>query len=58
MYAEAIAQLKGLVEETTRPKYSASEAAAAPRCCSELASLYRTNGQYTEAVDTYRKAAA
>ena len=41
-----------------RPKYSASEGAARVTLLEELASLYRTNGQYTEAIDTYRKAAA
>ena len=57
-YAEAIAQLKGLVEETSRPKYSASETAARAALLTELASLYRTSAQYTDAVETYRKAAA
>ena len=56
-YTEAITQLKALVDETARPKYSASEGAARATLLEELASLYRTNGQYTEAVDTYRKAA-
>jgi len=57
-YTEAIAQLKGLVEESARPKYSASESQARGTLLEELASLYRTAGQYNEAVDTYRKAAA
>jgi tetratricopeptide (TPR) repeat protein len=57
-YTEAIGLLKGLVEETARPKYSAAESAARGTLLEELASLYRTNGQYTESVDTYRKAAA
>lgn len=57
-YSEAIAQLKTLVEETSRPKYSAAEGQARGTLLEELASLYRTAGQYTEAVDAYRKAAA
>ena len=57
-YVEAIAQLKVLVDETSRPKYSASETAARAALLNELAGLYRTNQQYTEAVDTYRKTAA
>ena len=57
-YTEAIGLLKGLVEETARPKYSAAESAARGTLLEELASLYRTNGQYTESVDAYRKAAA
>jgi tetratricopeptide (TPR) repeat protein len=57
-YTEAISQLKVLVDETSRPKYSASETAARAALLNELASLYRTNSQYTEAIDTYRKAAA
>ncbi len=56
-YAEAIGLLKGLVEETARPKYSAAESAARSQLLEELASLYRTAGQYTESVDAYRKAA-
>ena len=57
-YSEAIGLLKGLVEETTRPKYSAAESAARGQLLEELASLYRSNQQYTESVDAYRKAAA
>ncbi|MEO8596379.1 MAG: tetratricopeptide repeat protein [Candidatus Solibacter sp.] len=57
-YGEAITQLKTLVDETARPKYSASETAARGALLAELASLYRTNAQYTEAVETYRKSAA
>jgi tetratricopeptide (TPR) repeat protein len=57
-YAEAITLLKGLIDETTRPKYSASEGAARGQLLEELASLYRSSGQYTEAVDAYRKATA
>jgi tetratricopeptide (TPR) repeat protein len=57
-YTEAIGILKGLVDETTRPKYSASEAAARGQLLEELGSLYRSNAQYTESVDAYRKASA
>jgi tetratricopeptide (TPR) repeat protein len=57
-YAEAIGMLKGLVDETARPKYSAAESAARGQLLEELASLYRTAGQYTESVDAYRKASA
>jgi tetratricopeptide (TPR) repeat protein len=57
-YTEAIGLLKGLVDETARPKYSAAEAAARGQLLEELASLYRTAGQYTESVDAYRKASA
>ncbi len=57
-YAEAISQLKGLVEETSRPKYSASESAARSQLLEELGGLYRTTGQYTDSIDTFRKAAA
>jgi tetratricopeptide (TPR) repeat protein len=56
-YTEAISLLKGLVEETTRPKYSAAEGAARGQLLEELASLYRTVGQYTESIDAFRKAA-
>ncbi|MGD0775505.1 MAG: tetratricopeptide repeat protein [Candidatus Solibacter sp.] len=57
-YTEAIGILKGLVDETTRPKYSASEGAARGQLLEELGSLYRSNAQYTESVDAYRKASA
>jgi tetratricopeptide (TPR) repeat protein len=57
-YTEAIGLLKGLVDETVRPKYSAAEGAARGQLLEELASLYRSNSQYTESVDAYRKAAA
>ena len=56
-YTEAITQLKALVDETARPKYSAAEGAARGQLLEELASLYRTTGQFNESVDTYRKAA-
>ena len=45
------------MDETARPKYSAAESAARGQLLEELASLYRTAGQYTESVDAYRKAA-
>jgi tetratricopeptide (TPR) repeat protein len=57
-YTEAIGLLKGLVDETVRPKYSAAEGAARGQLLEELASLYRSNAQYTESVDAYRKATA
>lgn len=57
-YPEAITQLKGLVEETNKAKYTAGESAARATLLEELASLYRSSGQFTEAVDTYRKAIA
>jgi tetratricopeptide (TPR) repeat protein len=57
-YTEAIGLLKGLVEETARPKYSAAESAARSQLLEELASLYRTAGQYSESIDAFRKAAA
>jgi tetratricopeptide (TPR) repeat protein len=57
-YTEAITLLKGLVEETSRPKYSAAEGAARGQLLEELASLYRMAGQYTDSVDAYRKASA
>jgi tetratricopeptide (TPR) repeat protein len=55
-YTEAITQLKTLVDETSRPKYSASEGAARGQLLEELASLYRTTAQFNESVDAYRKA--
>ncbi|HEY1496551.1 MAG TPA: tetratricopeptide repeat protein [Candidatus Solibacter sp.] len=57
-YTEAITLLKTLVDETNKAKYSAGESAARATLLEELASLYRSTNQYTEAVDTYRKAAA
>src|SRR5207344_2371274 len=57
-YTEAIGLLKALVDETARPKYSASEGAARGQLLEELASLYRTTGQFNESVDAYRKASA
>ena len=57
-YTEAIGLLKGLVEETARPKYSAAESTARSQLLEELASLYRTAGQYSESIDAYRKASA
>ena len=57
-YTESISQLKTLVDETARPKYSAAEGAARGQLSEELASLYRTVGQYPDAVETYRKASA
>jgi tetratricopeptide (TPR) repeat protein len=57
-HTEAIGLLKALVEETARPKYSASESAARGQLLEELASLYRTAGQYAESIEAYRKASA
>jgi tetratricopeptide (TPR) repeat protein len=57
-YTEAIALLKTLIDETNKPKLSAGESAARATLLEELASMYRSTSQYTEAVDTYRKAAA
>jgi tetratricopeptide (TPR) repeat protein len=57
-YPEAVALLKGLVEETNKAKYTAAETAARATLLEELGSLYRSAGQYTESVDAYRKAAA
>jgi tetratricopeptide (TPR) repeat protein len=56
-HTEAIGLLKGLVDETARPKYSAAESAARGQLLEELASLYRTAGQYSESIDAFRKAA-
>jgi tetratricopeptide (TPR) repeat protein len=57
-YAEAIALMKALVDDTARPKYSANESAARAQLLAELASLYRLNAQYTESIDAFRKASA
>ncbi len=56
-HTEAIGLLKGLVDETARPKYSAAESAARGQLLEELASLYRAAGQYNESIDAFRKAA-
>ena len=55
-FADAIKALKPLIDETSRPKYSAAEGAARAQLFEELGSLCRGTGQYSESVDAYRKA--
>jgi len=57
-YTEAIAALNAIIGETSKKNYSANESSNRARLLDELGSLQRSAGQYTEAVDTFRKALA
>jgi tetratricopeptide (TPR) repeat protein len=57
-YAEGVKALKAIVDETQRSRYSANESASRAKLLLELGALQRSAGQYTEAVDTLRKAMA
>jgi len=57
-YTEAIAALNAIIGETAKKNYSANESSNRARLLDELGSLQRSAGQYTEAVDTFRKALA
>jgi len=54
--AEAIAVLKGVVEDTAKKTYSAAESANRAILLEELGILYRTAGKYPEAVEAFRQA--
>lgn len=54
---EAIAVLKGLVDETTKKTYSAAESANRAILLEELGILYRSASKYPEAVESFRQAA-
>jgi tetratricopeptide (TPR) repeat protein len=57
-YTEAIGILKSILDETAKKTYSANESAVRSKLLDELGTLQRSAGQYTEAVDTFRKAMA
>ena len=57
-YTEAIAALNPILAETSKKSYSANESANRARLLDELGSLQRSSGQYTESVDSFRKALA
>ncbi|HJZ98328.1 MAG TPA: tetratricopeptide repeat protein [Candidatus Solibacter sp.] len=57
-YTEAIGILNGILGETSKPRYSANESAFRSKLMDELGTLQRGAGQYTESVETFRKAMA
>jgi tetratricopeptide (TPR) repeat protein len=54
---EAIASLKGLLDETVRKSYSAADAANRATLLDRLGVFYRGAGQYAQAVETFRQIA-
>jgi tetratricopeptide (TPR) repeat protein len=57
-YSDAINILKGLIDSNAKRNYTANEAAGRAAWLAELGQLYRNAGQYTEAIDSFRKALA
>jgi tetratricopeptide (TPR) repeat protein len=57
-YTDAIGVLKAILDETAKKNYSAGEAETRAKLMDELGILQRSAGQYTESVDTFRKAMA
>jgi tetratricopeptide (TPR) repeat protein len=57
-YTDAIGALKSILDETSKKNYSANESAFRAKLLDELGTLQRSAGQYTESVDTFRKAMA
>jgi tetratricopeptide (TPR) repeat protein len=55
--SEAIAQMQGLLDATAKKSYNESELEYRVRFMLQLGDLYRSNEQYTEALDTFRKVA-
>jgi len=53
--AEAISTLKQLIDSTEKRSYNPSERANRSTLLERLGVLYRSNEQYSEAVDTFRK---
>jgi tetratricopeptide (TPR) repeat protein len=53
--SEAIASLKGLLEETARKTYSAADAANRATLLDRLGVFYRGAGQYPQAVEAFRQ---
>jgi tetratricopeptide (TPR) repeat protein len=54
---QAIAVLKGLVDQTAKKTYSAAESANRALLLEELGILYRSTAKYPEAVEAFRQAA-
>ncbi len=54
---EAIAQLKSILDSTAKKSYNEPELASRVPLVLQLGDLYRSNEQYTEALDAFRKAA-
>ena len=55
--SEAIASLKGLLDETARKTYSPADAANRATLLDRLGVFYRTAGQYPQAVEAFRQIA-
>jgi len=54
---EAIAAMAGIVKDTDKKNFSASESETRVMMLTELGSLYRTNKQYAQAIEQFRAAA-
>jgi tetratricopeptide (TPR) repeat protein len=54
---EAIASLKGLLDETARKTYSAADAANRATLLDRLGAFYRSAGQFPQAVEAFRQIA-
>jgi tetratricopeptide (TPR) repeat protein len=57
-YPEAITILKSILDETAKKTYTANESAFRAKLLDELGTLQRSAGQYSDSVDTFRKAIA
>jgi tetratricopeptide (TPR) repeat protein len=53
--SDAIARLQDLLTSMTKKSYNPNEQAARMQCLDLLGDLYRSNQQFTEAVEAYRK---
>ncbi|HEV3334170.1 MAG TPA: tetratricopeptide repeat protein [Bryobacteraceae bacterium] len=56
--SQAISNLKNLVQSTARKNYSRTESASHAMLLERLGTLYRDNGQYNDAVESFRQIAA
>ncbi len=56
--ADALARMKDLADSTEKKTYSAQERASRVVMLERLAILYRSNGQYPQAIETFQKIAA
>ncbi len=55
--SDAIAQLKGILDSTAKKSYSEREQGSRVALLLEFGDLYRTNAQFPESIDAFRKAA-
>ena len=56
--SEAITTLKKIVDATAKKSYDPAQKSARARMLEQLGALYRSNGQYDQAADTFRQVGA